>query len=89
MGSYFCTECGYESYEENERICPHCNIPMEELYVKDDAAGEDKETYPTDVLNKAQSDEDIDLEPVTAAGADDKYDKEAPEDSDFEDKIES
>jgi len=61
MGTFFCTECGFESFEENESICPHCNIPMEKLDYKDDMSEGSGETYPKKALKDVDS-EDLDPE---------------------------
>lgn len=64
MSNYFCPECGYESYDANERICPHCNQPMEELFVKDEPFEDKNEIYPAEVLEKIEN-EETDKLPIT------------------------
>lgn len=58
MNNYFCPECGYQSYDDKEQICPHCNIPMEKIDFDDEIASKnDNEVYPKKILQEA-SDED-------------------------------
>ena len=65
--SNLCPNCGYQSYDKAELICPHCNSSMEKLDFDDELVKKD-DTYPEKVMKDVDEvigplpDENLDLE---------------------------
>jgi uncharacterized Zn finger protein (UPF0148 family) len=74
MNNYFCPDCGYQSYDDNEQICPHCNAPMEKIDFDDEMTNNDDEAYPKKIIQE-EGDEDLSSASVSDDEMDYKEDK--------------